>query len=325
MTSYSGDSLAVPVYAPGQFDFPKLPRDSRTHYSDYDGSSEQRAWFAQDLISIDDWSILLGVRRSEYQQDQSSTYYPQFNSTRIVPAQSLDSTSYNAGLVYNLTANAALYASYSEGFLPQFPAVANCAGGNSFPPMETVNKEVGVKLNSSDNALSWTTAAFQLEQSNRLEYNGARACYQPRQAQQLKGFETELTGRLLPGLDVIASYTYTSSKDRGDPSNLPAAQPRHQANLWSNYAFQSVPLKGFGVSLGVSAYSGTRLGTSNDEQTLPGAARVDAGVFYSAPDWSARLGVKNLFDRELYGYSSSTIYVPILDGRTLTLTLNKSL
>lgn len=40
---------------------------------------------------------------------------------------------------------------------------------------------------------------------------------------------------------------------------------------------------------------------------------------------SMRLGVKNLANRTLYGFSSSTMYVPIYDKRTFMLTYQRKL
>ena len=51
-----------------------------------------------------------------------------------------------------------------------------------------------------------------------------------------------------------------------------------------------------------------------------GRARVDTTVFYRAKHWSAQLGVKNVFDRRLYGASMHAIYIPVLPGRTFVLT-----
>jgi iron complex outermembrane receptor protein len=54
--------------------------------------------------------------------------------------------------------------------------------------------------------------------------------------------------------------------------------------------------------------------------TLPGDARVDATIFYRAEHWSAQLGMRNVFDRRLYGASMHAIAIPVLPGRTVTLT-----
>jgi len=229
------------------------------------------------------------------------------------------------GLVYNLSANSSVYSSYAQGFMPQFTTVKHCGGGASFDPMQTVNKEVGFKHNSDDGAFAFSAAVFQLDQSNRLEWDSANSCYNQQNGQRIRGTELEASGKLDKGWNMILNYTYTDTTDLTNKTALPGAQPRHQANLWTTYDFQSDPLRGFGASLGLSAYSTARLGVSAEDPVAPGGMRVDAGVSYTQKDWSLRLGVKNLFDRELYGYSSSVLYVPVQQGRTFSLTYRKSL
>ncbi|MCD7099212.1 TonB-dependent receptor [Stenotrophomonas sp. MMGLT7] len=326
VVSYSGSNIPVPVYQAEQYDFVALPRNADTLYSYYDSTTQQYALFAQDLISFGDWHALLGVRRTRYESGPASTGYVQSGRTTLTIKSRMEQTTPNVGLVYNLTSNVSLYASYAEGFLPQFVTVKNCGtGGNGdFPPMETNNKEAGIKVNSRDGAFAWTSAVYQLDQSNTLQYDSAGACYDVREAKRVRGFETEAAGQLLPGLNLIFNYTYAKSEDTGNSTTLYAAEPRHQASVWSTYDFQSGGLQGFGVSLGVTGYSWTRLGTTSASVVAPGAARVDAGISYQQPDWSLRLGVKNLFDRQLYGYSASTMYVPVQEGRTVALTWRKS-
>jgi iron complex outermembrane recepter protein len=319
--SYAASTSAVPVYQSAQYDFTGVQRSASTLYTAYRAATRQYGLFAQDLIGVGDWHALLGVRRSRYESGPASTVYTQTAKVVNGVQSSLERTTPNAGLVYSVTPNVALYGSYTEGFLPQFVTVKNCStGGSEFPPMQTRNKEAGIKVDRGDGSVSWTAAVYQLDQSNVLQYDSAGACYGVRAAQRVKGVETEAAGQVLPGWNVIFNYTYADAQDIGKSTNLPAAQPRHQASVWSTYDVQSGRLRGFGAALGVTGYSWTRLGTTSASVTAPGAARVDAGLSYQGADWSLRLGVKNLFDRTLYGYSTSVLYVPVLEGRTITAT-----
>nr|WP_255692541.1 TonB-dependent receptor [Luteimonas sp. XNQY3] len=320
---YSGPTVPVSVYGDSQPAFPTLTRNADTLYAISDLPSEQYALFAQDLIRFGDWNLLLGLRRSEFKSGPTSTTYPQFGIVQTTAEETLTKTTPNAGLVYHLTSNVSLYASYAEGFLPQASA-RRCDGGIGFPPMETENKELGVKVNSRDGAFAWTAAGFQLDQSNRPEYINSQDCSTLRDGQRVRGFETEASGRLLPGWNLIANYTYTASKDMGDERLVPTAQPRHQGSVWTTWDFHHGAMEGLGLALGISAYSEARIGTLATSPMAPGGARVDVGASYAQDDWSLRLGVKNLFDRDLYGYSSSEIYVPVQEGRTMSMTFRKS-
>lgn len=323
LDSYSGSTYPVSVYSNTQAVFTPLVRNSSTRYSLYGSDEQQRALFAQEMLRYGDWNLMLGLRRTKY-ESSSATNYTQFNVSSSMPKESISKTTPNVGLVYNVSANTSVYAAYSEGFLPQFTTSANCAGGSDFSPMETVNKEAGFKHNSADGAFSLSSSVFQLDQNNRLEYNNAGSCYYLRGATRVRGFEFESAGRLAEGWNLIFNYTYTQSKDREKETEVAGAQPRHQASLWTTYDFQSGRLNGFGLAGGVTAYSKSRLGTSTEDPMVPGGMQVDVGASYARDDWSLRLGVQNLLNTELYGYSSSILYVPVKQGRTGTLTFTKS-
>lgn len=323
-TRYQGNPVPVSIYQDEQFPFQPIPRDETTLWSLNVGKSEQKAVFAQDMIRFGNWNALLGLRRTDYESGPYTNTYPSLGTVTQGEKTSMSKTTPTAGLVYNLTQNTSLYASYGEGFLPQFVTVLPCDGGLDFPPMESINKELGFKLDSRDGAFSFTSAIFQLDQKNMLHHDLANNCYFPREAQRVRGFETEAAGRLLPGWNLIFNYTFTDSKDVGSDTLFPGAQPKHQGNLWTTYDFTQGALQGFGLSFGVSVYSKARIGVLASDPWAPGGARVDAGVSYERDDWSLRLGMKNLFDRELFGYSTSVLFVPVYEGRTANLTFRKS-
>ncbi|WP_409160552.1 TonB-dependent siderophore receptor [Pectobacterium sp. B2J-2] len=324
LDTYSGNSFSVSAYDNAQYNFIPLTRDDNSLFSRYSGNEQQYALFAQELLRYGDWSVLVGLRRTKYESGPYSTDYTQSNTSSDTSKDSMSKTTPNLGLVYNVTANTSVYTSYSEGFSPQFTSTARCGGGTNYDPMETVNKELGFKHNSSDGAFALSSAVFQLDQNNRLEYDNAGSCYYQRGAKRVRGFEFESSGRLTEGWNLIFNYTYAQSKDREKATEVAGAEPRHQASLWTTYDFQSGALSGFGLSGGISAYSKSRLGTTGSSPMVPGGARVDVGASYARDDWSLRLGVQNLFDSDLYGYSVTTLYVPVKQGRTATLTFTKS-
>ncbi|MFT4020266.1 MAG: TonB-dependent siderophore receptor [Acinetobacter sp.] len=320
---YSGSNVSADIYGdPVNFPNIRIPKNlaSLSH-----NENSAYGYFLQDLFSWGDFHILLGTRRTKNMDKGGLIFNPQnppARQYRITPKATYETSSYNAGIVYDLTSNTSVYAAYSTGFLPQSTTTQLCSGGFNFPNMETKNKEVGIKGESPDGGLSWSIAGYQLDQKNVLRSRPGSQCYDVVSGSQVKGIEVETAGRVLPGWNLTFNYAYNKTKNVGQPEYLPAAQPEHQASLWSTYDFQNDDrLRGFGLSLGITAYSNSRLGYSSSSLMIPGGARVDAGVSYQhEKDWSLRLGVKNVFDRTLYGYGSSTTYVPIAEGRTATLT-----
>jgi iron complex outermembrane recepter protein len=322
-TEYSGSTLGVSVYG-NSVQFPDI-RVPNNLWSIYESEYDSKGYFIQDLMTWGDFHFLVGARKNTTKYKPSSTTYPNFNNVTLQPAKERETSRYNLGLVYDITTNTSAYVSYSEGFLPQIPSSTLCSGGNDFPDMETKNQEIGLKGESRDGALSWGVAAYQLDQANVLEPNRVTWCYEPREAARVRGVELETSGRILPGLNVTFNYSYNNTKDRVKAENVPGAQPDHQASLWTTYDFQREALKGFGLSFGVTAFSDSRLGYSQTDVMVPGGARFDLGASYTHnEDWSLRLGVKNVFDTELYGFSGSALYLPVLEGRNATLTFKYS-
>ena len=318
-TEYSGSTLAVDVYG-DQVDFPDM-RSAENLWSITKGDSSSIGYFAQDLLSWNDWHVLLGARRTKSTYEPTKTTYPNFNSTSTSDKASRTSSSFNAGIVYDLTANISIYASYANGFTPQTPSGVMCDGGTNFEDMETKSKEIGIKGESPEGALSWSVAAYQQEQNNVLDEVAPTYCYKLLKGSEVKGLEIETAGRILPGWNMTFNYTYNDTKNIGNPDEVAGAQPDHQASLWTTYDFQGGSLAGYGLSLGITAFSESRLGYTAEDTMAPGGARVDVGASYQSDDeWSLRLGVKNVFDRTLYGYAGTPLYVPVYEGRNINLT-----
>ncbi|NLO69898.1 MAG: TonB-dependent receptor [Porphyromonadaceae bacterium] len=71
-----------------------------------------------------------------------------------------------------------------------------------------------------------------------------------------KGLETELTGRLLPTLDVVLGYAYLDAQYKDSPNYVNGSAPmntaKHTANGWVNYSIPKGSLKN--LSFGMGAY-----------------------------------------------------------------------
>ncbi len=322
-TQYDGDVVSVPVYAPTPYTFPDLRDRATTLITTFGSSQRQRAIYAQDLMSYEKWNLLLNWRRTHYTTPAlTSTFYT--SSGNFVSTDEPTNTYHNtpgAGLVYQLNDETSLYASYAQGFQPS--NAVKCGGG-MVPPNQTTNREIGAKFDLFDSRFTLTTSAFSLQQSNHLQYDQFNSCFDVRAAQRTRGAEIDAQGRLLPGLETIFNYTYTQVRDVGDPTALFAGKPKHKANLWAVYKFRTAALKGFGVGVGVTATSNS-LGIERAPLFMvPGGAQVDSSLYYTTGPWNATLGVKNIFDRTLYGTTVGDSYIPVLPGRTYALTVKRS-
>lgn len=315
---YDGPSALVQPYGAAN----NWQRSENTPYSRYIMDGDQAGAYAIDTLTWGDWHLLGGMRRSKYKSASGSQYLTT-NTSRTTPESGMWETTPTVGAVYNITPSVSAYANFVKGFSPQ-TGYTMC-GGTKSEPMRSTNREVGMKFDFLDSKLSVTTAAYSLDQSNSMSYNSAQRCYTLQPAQKTKGVELDVAGEVYKGLNLLFNANYSTIKDVSGYYVEYAARPKKKASLWANYDFQSAMLRGWGLGMGFTAYDKSWLGykystSTSDPVKLSGAARFDASVGYAAKAWSVTLGVKNLFDRELYDFATTTSYVPIQQPRTATLT-----
>lgn len=268
--------------------------------------------FLQDHMQLGEhWNALVAIRRSAYvlstQHRDGSPWVRR--KVQWVP---------NLGLVYKAAPGVALYASLSHGFQPDTVLGRN---GKPLLPVLSRQLEAGAKFDLAQDKARLTVAWYRiaLDRSTDLispkpPYFGYRG---PGQTNQ--GVEAEINGRLAPGLDVSASYTY-ARVERHDGSPAPGA-PRHRVDAWASYRFDPAARAGWGVGAGVHARSHAD-GLLTDGQTVfrnPGQYSLDANVFYRAPRWSVTLGVRNLLGRALRADDFDDSFVPLVERRSVLL------
>ena len=318
----SGTGRILSVYPASNFAFPDALASAQVVSSLYTNVQTQKSFYLQDLLTLGKWNLQLNARHTEV-KTSGGTLYPSANNLNVPLVPSTQSkTTPGVGLVYNVTNNASVYASVANGFAAQ---LSNLCGGGTAPPQSTRNKEVGAKFEFLDDKLSLTSSVFELDQTNKLQYNTPLRCYELRDAQQTRGAELDLQGQLAPGWNAIFNYSYNVYRDTGASGTLFPGLPKHKMSAWTTYDFQGGALKGFGFGLGLTAAShaiGSR--TAATQFMLPGQAQIDASLFYHRAKWDVTAGVKNLGDRVLYGVSTSNSFIPVLERRSFMLTVRRS-
>jgi outer membrane receptor for ferric coprogen and ferric-rhodotorulic acid len=193
--------------------FPVLGADwaagnsARPSFTDYDPATsstdldlEQKAVYLATRWSLmDNVSLLLGARNTEL--DQQGVSYggaSQADAQETVPY---------VGLTYEVIDNLMLYASYSEVFKQQTWVNADLQ-----PLGATLgdSKEIGVKQSINNSRATVTLAFFESSQDNFGTFIGRNdlgiAIYQGVSLQS-QGVELEVSGEVLPGLNVAAGVT----------------------------------------------------------------------------------------------------------------------
>ncbi|MEH1860336.1 MAG: TonB-dependent siderophore receptor [Nostoc sp.] len=256
--------------------------------------------YVQDLVTLaPNLKLVLGGRGDFVQSSVTNFINSSLNNTQ--PDQAF---SPRVGLVYQPIQPISLYASYSQSFSQN---IGTTFGGSLFKPSTGTQYEVGVKGDFLSGRLSSTLALYQLTLSNVLtpDPNRPTTTFQIQTGEQRsRGIELNVTGEILPGWNVIASYAYTDAQVTKD-SNLSTIGnrlpnvPFNSASLWTTYTFSKSSLQGLGFGLGLF-YVGQRQGDLNNAFSVPSYLRTDAAVYYQRDHLGIALNFKNLFNVQYF-------------------------
>lgn len=219
-----------------------------------------------------------------YQQGQAQGDL--FGTTSFGPtSQTFSVWTPRAGLLYKLNDSLSLFANYSTGFAP----VNIFVGASSVPkPLTSDSYEVGAKASLFGEKLLTTLTWFDINRNNIpvTDPLNPLATIQIG-TQKSKGIELDIVGKLAPGLDIIANYSYINAFVANDPNfsgnQLPGV-PSNQSNLWLNYTFQQGSLAGLGLGLGYSLV-GNRQGDLANTFTVGSYGLINAAISY---EWAEK-------------------------------------
>lgn len=230
--------------------------------------------------------------------------------------------SWVAGGAFDLTPWMTIYGNRSNGFSPS--ANYNDFTLQMYPPEQRDLAEVGARYFLLDKKFTLTTSFFDMVRNNVVYEDPT----EPLTAKLVKGMrntgmEIEAQGEVLPGLNLIASYTIVNPQvlDKNSGIGLTSV-PKHSGSLWVAYDFQDPALSGWTVGAGLQAVGRSFASFLTDPSFLyriPGYVSVDAMIGYEKGDFSVNLKVNNLLDKYAYLPTPYANFVPILRGRNAML------
>ncbi|HVI47163.1 MAG TPA: TonB-dependent receptor [Chitinophaga sp.] len=277
--------------------------------------------YVQDLISISEkLKVLAGIRFS-YLQNEAPVVYNFLNGTQTAsPAKYDNAFSPRLGIVYKPIPTTAIFASYSNSFTPN---TGFDVFSNPLPPSIINQYEVGVKNDFFKGQLSVNVTAYRIRNNNYAQTAPYMADgVTPNNNTTIKaligetlsqGVELDIAGHPLPGLDVIAGYSYNSmtiEKTPGKNASVAGERlvgnPNHTANASAFYTIQQSKLKGlkFGASF---YYLGQRYAGWNNTTdskgnitpkdrliSVPGFSTLDLSAGYSFKRFAVLAKVSNI-------------------------------
>lgn len=224
---------------------------------------------AQDVITFNRYvKLSLGAR------------YGLVNGVSGNAVSSLNGSAWDplAGIIITPFENINLFASYTS--TTSLRGAANLLADRVTPVGKTVEKqfEAGLKSEWFNYRLRFNATFFHILNDNltygELDNAGQSTGYYIKAGNlRRQGLELELTGRLLPNLDLVAGYTYLDAQYRDSPYYQEGSSPmntaKHTANGWLNYIIDKGVLKNLSFGLG-AYYVGERPLAEYTNKVLPG-------------------------------------------------------
>ncbi|WP_433695440.1 TonB-dependent siderophore receptor [Paraburkholderia phenoliruptrix] len=308
------------VFADNVFNPPSFPQltGAGGYYGVIRQQESQSGFFLQEQASWGRLHVLGSIRNNQYWEGATVENIDSTGASTTSPSPGMHQSAWtpNLGLLYQLTEDVSVYANYQGGFQP---TASRTFGGGTLPPQKSNQQEVGIKGNFMDDKLSVTLAAYRISYTNQNVVDPLHPGFSLAAGGAVsRGFELEAQGQILPGLNLIGQYTYDDYVRPYSPT-LAVNMPRHSANLWTTYNFQTAALQGFGVGLGFNFASSQEVGPST-KYTIGSQLETDASIFYRHKNFGLNLAVKNLFNRNLYFSSTSPVLVTMGPTRTFLLT-----
>ncbi len=217
----------------------------------------------------------------------------------------------SGGLLFKLTPEYSIYASYSKSFSNNVAGSAS-ATGQVFPPEEALQYEAGGKASLYGGKLTASFAVFDLYRTNVTTPDPINPTYSDVTGEvRSRGVEFDVAGQVTDNISVIGSYTYDDAIVIKDNTTGTAAElgkrfpnvPRHLGNIWAKY--DSAPGQKQGWQVGFGAYAvSVREGDLQNSFELPAYVRFDTmlgyrTVFQGFPT-EFQLNVINLADEKYF-------------------------
>ncbi|MFE8585970.1 TonB-dependent siderophore receptor [Sphingomonas sp. NCPPB 2930] len=267
-------------------------------------NTKQWGYYAATRLSLaDSLKVILGGRLGSWTRDGMAWGTPTNfgRKNRLVPY---------AGVLYDLTSNHTIYASYTDIFQPQDYQDRN---GDFLAPVKGSNYEAGLKSSFFGGRLKTALSVFRVQQDNLGQEDQGyfipgtiNPAYRAVSGAKSTGFEVEANGEVTPGWAISMNYTQFKAKDR-DGGRVNTLYPQKLLRLFTTYEVRSGTLNGLTLGGGVNWEGSSYTDTTNPVTKVPERLQVNgyaiANVMVRYPiseRLSLQVNADNIFDKKYY-------------------------
>lgn len=274
--------------------------------------SNQGAYIFDRIGLTKDLQFTAGVRYSSYHATQAQT-----------TTQNVNRTSPSASLLYKITPQTSIYASYIEGLESAGSAPATATNAYQvLPAAVSKQEEVGLRHRFNNGSLA-SIAAFQIRQPSAS--TDADGVYALNGVGRYRGIEFSYQGDITRDLSIVTTGMWLNAElvDSTDSTTLgkrPENTPRYTGSVFLNYRVPHV----YGFSVNGGAYFvGQRPINDANQAFIPGYTLFSAGARYETHlfgrNATFQLNVENAFNKH-YWASAGSSQLGIGLERTISLT-----
>lgn len=297
-------------------------------------SSYNYGFMAQDVARINQYLMLTAGLRYSFSNANTQTAMGNATEDNVDPL---------FGMMVSPWKNVNFFASYTQ--TTSLRSASNIQLDRVTPVGASRSKqfEAGVKSDWLENRLRFNFTYFNILNSNLSysEYDSsgtATGYYGLAGDLRRQGIETEITGRILPNLQVLLGYAYVDAQYKNSPAyvdgSAPMNTPKHTANAWAQYIFNKGALKNLSVGVGVY-YVGDRPVNEYTQKVIihnttpgmkpfdmPAYTTLNAQIGYTYQRITARVFANNITDAVGYNSYYRGGYINRIDPKNFGVALN---
>lgn len=217
--------------------------------------------YLQDLVQVaPQWKVLGGLRYDKLKGDYDQFANPTnatANGAKTSYRMKVGEWSQRAGVLFQPNDLQSFHLSYGTSFNTSGDTYSLGASNVDTPPEQSVNWELGAKLDSADKRFTTRLALFRATKKNERNTDPMLPVVTLTGSRYASGLEIDVAGRLTPKWEVFGSFTWmpdakvskaapcpaTGSCSQNTPGervgDRPALTPVHSGSAWTTYQVSS--------------------------------------------------------------------------------------
>jgi catecholate siderophore receptor len=223
-----------------------IDEDSRVLRRSSAYTSKAAGLYVQDMIEfMPGWKLLAGLRYDHLVGHYDTAAIPANAAgpeTLASYSMKVSELSKRLGLLYQPSSRMSFHLSGATSFNTSGDAYSLSAANADIPPEQSINVELGARIDSADGQFTSRAAIFRTTKLHERNTDPLVNLVTLSGKRHAAGIELDLTGRFTPAWEIYGSYMWipVAKIDEGvagseGQGTRPSLTPRHSGTIWSTY------------------------------------------------------------------------------------------